>query len=364
MNSQLGRSAHILVVDDEPINRKLLEGFLRQMGHTAALAASGEEALALLDDSIDLALVDIMMPGMDGFTLVERIRAIPARAQLPIVMATALSGLEERLRAVEAGANDFITKPIDRTELKVRTESLLKMKFAQDEVRRYQSELENMVRSRTVALNRALEELKTLQAETMSAHLQAIYCLSSAAEHKDEETAQHIQRMSLYAKVLARGLGLPERQVEIITHASPMHDVGKIGVPDAILLKPGKLNEEEWAVMRQHTVFGGRILGRGTSEYLNAAKVIALTHHERWDGQGYPNKLSKTDIPLMGRIIAVADVYDALTSKRPYKEPFTVEVSLDIMRQGREKHFDPEVLDVFLDKQDEIQLIQSTFRDT
>jgi len=359
----LSVSNKILVVDDELLNRKVMDGLLRTFGYTPILAESGRKALEILDPSFDLVLLDIMMPGMDGFEVARKIREDSACKDVPIIVVTALSSIDDRLMAVEVGANDYITKPIDKTELSVRTVSMLRMKAAQDEIKRYQAELEDRVRVRTEALSLMVENLKQLQQATHHAHLETIHCLSYAAEYKDEDTAQHIHRMSHYSALLAHGLGLPEREVELILNASPMHDLGKIGIPDAILLKPGKLNPVEWEIMKGHSAIGGRILEQSTAELLQVGAIIALSHHEKWDGGGYPEGLAGEDIPLYGRICAVSDVFDALTTRRPYKEPFSIEKSLSIMKEGRGAHFDPAILDLFLDNFDKILDIKAKFSD-
>jgi putative two-component system response regulator len=288
--------------------------------------------------------------------MARKVRHNPETQDIPVIMVTALSEQAHRLQAVEAGANDFITKPIDRLELHVRVQSLLRQKAQQDEIKAFQNELQAMVEARTRELQRALLDLD-------KAHVETIHHLAAAAEYKDEDTACHIQRMSAYSALIAQRLGLDAREVELIRISSPMHDVGKIGIPDHILLKPGKLSPEEWATMRTHTQIGGKILCAGVSAYMNMGTVIALSHHEKWDGSGYPSGLSGEQIPLQGRISAVADVFDALTSKRPYKEAFPVPKALDIMHQGRGFHFDPQVLDVFLERMDEVLEIKARFRD-
>jgi len=358
----VSQGRRVLVVDDEALNRKVLEGFLKGLGHETVPAASGVEALERLDESIDLVLLDIMMPGMDGYEVCRQIREEHRCSDVPVIVVTALSSAEDRLRAVEAGANDFIAKPIDKTELRVRSDSMLRIKDARDEVKRYQSELEELVSVRTRALEMAVDNLRSLQEATRAAHLETVHCLSFAAEYKDEDTAFHIQRMSRYSSLLAERLGLPASEVETVLHASPMHDVGKIGIPDAILLKPGKLDADEWKLMREHTTIGARILGDSSdSELLQVGSVIALSHHEKWDGSGYPAGLAGEDIPLYGRICAVADVFDALTSKRPYKEAFPVEKALAIMREGHGSHFDPRILDLFFDNLDTVLEIKERF---
>lgn len=353
----------ILIVDDELINRKVLEGLLKSFGLDCLSAESGPAALKMLDKSIDLVLLDIMMPGMDGFCVARAIRETPGYADLPIVMVTALSAKEDRLRAVEAGANDFVAKPIDSTELKVRMASLLRMKKYYAELKEYQQHLEDMVSEKTSALRSAMAELEHARQATLHAHMETIHKLSAAAEFKDEDTASHIMRMSRYCAVIARGYGLDEERQDLILNSSPMHDIGKMGIPDAILLKPGKLTEDEWVVMRRHTVMGEAILRGGSSKYLEAGAEIALSHHEKWDGTGYPNGLSGTAIPLFGRICAVADVFDALTTRRPYKPALSNETALEIMAPGRGRHFDPELYDVFLANYDHILKVQRSYQE-
>ena len=359
----MGERKRILIVDDEPANRDLLEALLTGMGHETESAADGYQALAQLRLGFDLILLDVMMPNMDGFEVARRVRGGTECPDIPICMVTTLSGKEERLRAVEAGANDFIAKPVDKTELKVRTESLLRTKEAQDALKRHQAELEETVARRTESLRRTLQEMAEAQRQTQQAQLETIERLALAAEFKDEDTALHIKRMSHYCHLLARRLKLSPQECEILLHASPMHDVGKIGIPDAVLLKPGKLDAAEWQIMRTHTEIGARILGGSTSELLQAGETVARSHHEKWDGSGYPSGLSGEAIPLWGRIAAVADVFDALTSRRPYKEPFPTEKALQIMREGRTTHFDPGVLDVFFDNLDDVLAIKERYRD-
>ncbi len=353
----------ILVVDDEELNRELLDAQLACLGHCAEFAENGVEALAKLTPDIDLVLLDAMMPEMDGFTVARRVREDPRYYDLPIIMVTALSGKADRLRAVEAGANDFITKLVDRIELQVRTASLLKMKAAQDAVKRHRAELEETVRQRTAELRQAVHDLAEAQRRTHEAHLDTIHRLALAAEYRDNDTSAHIHRVGDYCALIARALGLPEDEVEIIRHASPMHDVGKLGIPDAILLKPGALTPEERAVIEQHALIGARILHGSEAKLLQVGEVIALSHHEKWDGSGYPYGLTGEEIPLYGRICAVVDVFDALTSKRPYKEAFSNEKACDILRAGRGTHFDPRVLDLFFAHFSEVLAIQQQYRD-
>jgi len=351
----------VLIVDDEELNRELLAAQVELLGHTWEEARSGTEAIALLHERFDLLLVDGMMPGMDGFELTCRIRAQDKNGDVPIIMVTALNSREDRLKAVEAGANDFITKPVDRYELQVRTESLLKMKAAQDAVKNHQSDLEHIVASRTADLQNAMNEVVLGRQQIYEAQLDTIHRLALAAEHRDEHTASHIHRVSHYCGLLAWALDLSADETEHLQQGSIMHDVGKIGVPDSILLKEGRLSNAEREVMQQHTIIGADILRGSSSKLLQIGEIIALTHHERWDGTGYPQGLKGEQIPLHGRICAVADVYDALTSKRPYKKAFARHEARQILCQGYGTHFDPQILDLFLANFEVVEVIQDRY---
>ncbi|WP_415519492.1 MAG: HD domain-containing phosphohydrolase [Desulfovibrio aminophilus] len=353
----------ILVVDDEAVNRDVMSGLLRSFGHEPLVADSGLTALEMLREGVDIVLLDAMMPFMDGYELVRVIRADPRHADIPLVMVTALAAKEDRLRAVEAGCTDFISKPIDATELRIRMTSLLRLKSYLDEVKVYQARLEQMVDEQTRALRLAVENLNDTQQAAVRAHRETLHKLAAAAEFKDQNTGQHIVRMSRYSALLASRLGLPPSEVEMVLHGSPMHDIGKIGVPDSVLLKPDKLNAGEWEAMKTHTVIGARILESASSQLLETGRIIAESHHEKWDGSGYPHGLSGEDIPLYGRICAVADVFDALTSRRPYKDAMTNAEALGIMNMGRGKHFDPVIYDLFIKNFDAIVTIQRRFQD-
>ncbi len=353
----------VLVVDDQPDTRKLLQRILANLGYETETAQDGLEALAKLELDIDLVLLDAEMPGMDGFAVTERIRQNPRLIDLPIIMVTGLGGKEDRLRAVEAGVNDFISKPFEINELRLRSQSLLKLKEASDLLKRHQADLEQTVEKRTAALRRALEEMATAQRRTHDAHLDTIRRLVIAAEYKDRDTAAHIERIGRFSEAIARALKLSPGQIETIRHATPMHDVGKIGIPDAILLKPGKLTADEWAIMRRHTEMGARILHGSPSELLRAGEDIAWSHHEKWDGSGYPNGLRGEAIPLAGRICAVADVFDALTSNRHYRDALPNETVYQMIEAQAERHFDPQIASAFLASKPEIEAIQQECRD-
>lgn len=358
----LGRK-RVLVIDDDDGIRRITQLLVEGLGHDVEAAHDGIEGLAKLQLGVDLVLLDVVMPGLDGFDVCRRIRQDPAGRDVPVIIVTSLETREHRLHAVEAGANDFIAKPVDETELRVRATSLLKMKAAQDEVRRYHQHLEQMCEERTASLRKALEHMAEAQRSAYQAQLETVERLAILAEYKDKVTARHIQRMSEYSAVIARGLKLPPAEVELILHASRMHDVGKIAVPESILRKPSELDPHEWNVMRQHSAIGSRILENSSSQILQAGKVIALHHHERWDGAGYPAGLAGSDIPLWGRICAVADVFDAVTSERPYKPAFPNEEALQLLRDGKGKHFDPRVIDVFFECLEEILAIQNKYKD-
>lgn len=347
----------ILVVDDEERLRRVLEVRLQAMGHEVIMAVDGEDALVkVAQSSPDLILLDVMMPKLDGFATSRRLKDSPKTNHIPIVMVTALNEVQDRVRALEAGADDFMTKPVDPSELRARVKTLLKVKAYNDHMLHYQQELESEVAKKTEALRQALHKAQVATFDT-------IYRLSRAAEHKDEDTGAHIQRVSHYAAAVARRLGQPDSFIESLLCAVPMHDVGKIGIPDRILLKPGPLDPDEWRIMRMHAGMGASILSGSDSELLQMAETIALTHHEKWDGTGYPRGMRGEAIPLVGRITAIADVFDALCSKRPYKDPFPVEKALDIIRSETGKHFDPAVVEAFFAIQPEIMDITNRFKD-
>ncbi len=334
--------ALILVVDDQELNQRVMAAMLKPLGYGVVQARTGLEALELVEATRpDLILMDVMMPLMDGFEATRRLKANPDTMHIPVVMVTSLSEVDDRVAAMEAGAEDFLSKPVDKTELRARVRSLLKVKAYHDHMINYQRELEEEVARRTEDLRKAFARIRKVSLDT-------IVRLSRAAEYKDEDTGTHITRMSKYAVLVARGLGLNERTVESILYAVPMHDVGKIGIPDQILLKPGPLTAEEWEVMKRHTTIGARILAGADPGFLRLAEVIALNHHEKWDGSGYPRGLKGKAIPLAGRITAIADVFDALTSHRPYKKALPREKALEIVTKGRGGHFDPQVVDAFL----------------
>ncbi len=333
----------VLVVDDSPDNIELLSEVLRD-DYRVRVATSGEKALKIVysDEPPDLILLDIMMPGISGLEICRRLKANPDRRRIPIIFVTAMSSTEDEQRGLDTGAVDYITKPISPPIVKARVRTHLAL---YDQSR----ELERMVRQRT------LELLTTRQ--------QIIRRLGRAAEFKDNETGNHVLRMSHYARLIALAHGLGEESANIIFNTAPMHDIGKIGIPDAILLKPGKLDAAEWQIMHQHPIMGAEIIGKHDNELLETARIIALTHHEKWDGSGYPQQLAGEAIPLEGRIVAIADVFDALVSVRPYKAAVSLEAALQYFDEQTGRHFDPTLIAAFKSALPEILRIKEIYAD-
>ena len=357
-------TGRILVVDDEATMRRLLEKLLRMEGYDVLLAASGEQALAeLLKHGADTVLLDMRMPGMTGLDVCRQIRHHPRSLHTPVVFITAVNDRELRRKGMEAGADDFLSKPFDEVELLARIRNCVRVKRYYDNIEQQKEQLELAVRERTAALNEAIAKLTQSQLDLRNSQEETIYRLARAAEFRDDETGQHLQRMSRYCQLIARRIGLDEGTCELLRIASPMHDVGKLGIPDRILLKPGRLTPDEFTIMKGHAEIGYRILVGSDATPLKMAATIAHTHHEKWDGNGYPRGLKGEDIPLHGRIAAIADVFDALTSARPYKPAWALEDALQLMRTNRGTHFDPTLVDVFFDALPEVLEIRERFVD-
>ncbi|GGF12759.1 two-component system response regulator [Pseudoalteromonas gelatinilytica] len=326
--TQISERARILVVDDEPANLKVIREVLAN-DYRLSFAKSGELALQLIENEPPkLILLDIMMPDMSGFEVCKVLKANPKTAHIPVIFVTALSHEQDESEGFALGAVDYITKPISPAIVRARVKN----------------------------------HLSLVQAEQLQlAHIDLIQRLGRAAEYKDTDTGEHIARMSRYSKVLALAYGMSEYEAEQLKQAAPMHDVGKIGIPDSVLLKPGRLNENEYEHMKQHALIGAKILENSTSPLLQLAHKLALEHHEKWDGTGYPFGLKGEEISIEGRIVTIADVFDALTSKRPYKKAWSVEEALDLLKDEAGKHFDPQLVDLFIGQIDSIIEIKNTY---
>jgi len=335
LNTDL-KKASILIVDDELVNTLLLTKILESRGYTNIVSTQDpKQALPLYQKhSSDLVLLDLNMPELDGYEVMEQFKNLSEKSLPPILILTAQHMQSFRQRALDSGAIDYVTKPFNAEELLSRVHNLLEVQMAHKYMRHQNEILEHKVQERTQVIH--------------DTRLQVVRCLGRAAEYRDEETGLHIIRMSKMAKVIAKAAGLDNEQCDLLLNASPMHDIGKIGIPDHILLKPGKFEPDEWEIMQTHAQIGADILSEDDSELMRMAHDIAISHHEKWNGKGYPNGLKGDDIPLVGRITALADVFDALTSKRPYKKAWPLEKAVDLIKEESGQHFDPELVALFL----------------
>jgi cyclic di-GMP phosphodiesterase len=367
-------SSKIMIVDDEPINVKVARKYLKLEGYEQFVTTTdSREAVAIVEkERPDVLLLDIMMPHVSGLDILAALRADKRWAHLPVVILTAATDQTTKRRALELGASDFLAKPVDPTELIPRLYNVLTVKRHHDHMEQYAHELEAEVLRRTAELARSRQEV--------------IHCLARAAEFRDDDTGRHVLRVGKYARLIGAELGWKGERLNMLEQAAQLHDIGKIGIPDSILLKPGKLGPEEIEIMhkhagfgkrimetlpehesnvlRKHTELGSRLLQETDSPILGLASTISLSHHEKWDGSGYPLGLAGEDIPIEGRITAVADVFDALSSKRPYKPPFPLHKCFELLEEGRCKHFDPVVLDAFFRCRPEIVKTQLQYADT
>lgn len=330
----------VLIVDDTKENIDILVEGLKEE-YKLSVALNGEGALRVASTAPpDLILLDIMMPEMDGYEVCRRLKDDPRTRRIPILFLSALTDATDKAKGFEAGGADYITKPFEMLEVKARVRNLLKAKAYEDTMRNYQSLLEQRVAERT-------SEIAAARRQIGLGFMESILRLALAAEYKEPSSGAHILRVGYYSASIAEQLGLVQELCRGLLIAAPLHDIGKLSLPDSILLKPGRLTEFEIAEFQKHTIYGAKLLEGSKSRIINLARVIALTHHERWDGRGYPNRLRETAIPISGRIVAVADVFDALTSRRVYKEAIPVEEAFTVINDNAGHHFDPEVVAAF-----------------
>lgn len=321
----------ILVVDDDESPREVICDFLDMAGYECRVAASGEEAVEILEKvPVTLVITDISMPGMSG---VDLLKIVKSRFDSSVLVMTGYIGRYSYEEIIDAGADDFIAKPVSGQEIILRVKRILRERCL-------------------------VQDSKQTHEDLKRAYIDTVNRLSMAVEYRDEETGNHILRIGLFSSFLAKELGMSAKDVSIIHYASPMHDIGKIGILDRILLKPGKLAEDEFEIMKTHTTIGANILDNSKSDVLKMARQIALYHHENWDAKGYPTGIGREDIPLSVRIVSLFDTFDALTHKRPYKEPYPLDLALKILRDQRGRQFDPHVLDAFFDNLDAVLDIQ------
>lgn len=342
---------NVLIIDDDPTNVRLLMHLLSGLpGVRLTGMQDPVEALHWCGlHEPDLVVVDYMMPHLDGLQFLQAFRRLPGRDAVPVIMATAETDREVRHQALHLSANDFLTKPFDKVELMARVKNMLVLRKCQLQLADRAAWLDEEVR-------RATREIAAREQE-------AIHKLSRAAEYRDPETGAHLRRLANYSWIIAHNAGLPAAECELVRNAAPMHDIGKVGIPDHILLKPGRLDEAELVIMRTHPLIGARILEGSDSPLLQAAHVIAVAHHEKYDGSGYPHGLKGEDIPLHGRIVAVADVFDALTSPRPYKAAWELDRAIAWIRDGAGTHFDPACVAAFLKDLDAVLQVRQRYED-
>jgi putative two-component system response regulator len=341
----------VLIVDDAEINLILFQALIKRMGNSEPIVFSDAvRGLAWAQENdVDLVVVDYMMPDLDGIEFITRLRQSPGKQDISVLMITANDQKQVRYRALDAGATDFLTKPVDKVEFMARANNMLQL-----------------AASRKALANRAdwlAEEVRKATHEIVARERETVVRLSKAAEYRDPETGAHILRMAHYSAVIAKALGMSVAEQDLLLQAAPMHDIGKVGIADNILLKPGRLTPEEFEVMKQHAVFGYEILQGSLSKVLQTGAEIARGHHEKFDGSGYPHGLAGEQIPIFSRIVAVADVFDALTSERPYKKAWTLERAREHTQASAGSHFDPLCVSKFFECWDQVLEIRQRFQD-
>lgn len=350
--SVLRRQRKVLIVDDESTGRTILSKIIQQADADVTVKAFDNplEALEWLDSNHpDLIITDYRMPGINGVEFIKKIRAKNNCHDIPIMMITVVSEKSVRYDALEAGATAFLTRPIDQIECRTSCRNLLKL-----------HEQNSIIQDRADWLARQVE---VATQQIIAREKETLIVLAKAGEYRDEDTGYHVVRMAKYSREIASSLGLSEKECDEIEYSAPLHDIGKIGTPDRILLKPGKLEPDEWVIMKQHTTIGHSILSKSQSRYMQTGSVIALNHHERFDGSGYPNGVAGKDIPLVARIVSVADVYDALVSPRPYKQAWSHSDAQDYLEKHAGTQFDPVCVEALFERIKKIRSIQSAFSD-
>ena len=349
----LRRQRKVLIVDDESTGRTILAKIIQQAEQDVSVDSFDNplKALNWLDHNHpDLIITDYRMPDINGVELIKQIRAKPGYQDIPIMMITVVSEKSVRYDALEAGATAFLTRPVDQIECRTSCRNLLKL-----------HEQQAIIQDRADWLARQVE---VATQQIVSRERETLLRLAKAGEYRDEFTGYHVMRMAKYSRQIAEALGLSERECDEIEYAAPMHDIGKIGIQDTILLKPGKFEQQEWMIMKQHTVIGHSILSNSQSRYIQTGSVIALSHHERFDGTGYPSGIAGKDIPLVARIVAVADVYDALISPRPYKDAWVEKDAQDYLHERAGTQFDPICVEAFFERIDNIGTIHQNYCDS
>lgn len=348
--------AKILVVDDTSENIDIVVETLGSR-YDLITAKDGKNALRLaLSEQPDLILLDIVMPGVNGYDVCKALKSDMKTAYIPIIFLTSMSNSESKKIGFDMGAVDYIVKPFEIEELKARVSNHILVKKAQETLVKQKELLELKVEERTFELKEAMKKMEF-------SSLEAILRLSRAAEYRDDDTGNHVFRVGLYSAEIGKYLNIGDKNVKKLMLSAPMHDVGKIGIPDSILQKPGKLTDEEWVIMKSHSVMGAKILEGSSSDIINLAEILAQGHHEKWNGKGYPEGKKGEEIPLYCRIVAIADVFDALTTERPYKKAFTIEKSFQIISEENGAHFDPSIVNAFFAITDRILEIREKYSD-
>ncbi len=351
----------VLIVDDLPTNLIYFEEALKTFGHKTIVAANGREGLTKAREFVpDLILSDVNMPEMDGFQLCDAVKADPETNEIPLILVTALDDREALVTGLNKGADDFLIKPVNLSELQARVRNLLLIKDYRDHMKLYTEHLKEMVDLRTNELKKAFDDLKHANTQLRESTYGTIQRLATAAEYKDRDTAIHIQRMSHISKLLSTGMDMDDEFTQNIHYSSPMHDVGKIGTPDHILRKPGKFTQAERDIMEKHTLIGEKILADSEQPLIVMARIIAGNHHEWWDGTGYPRQIKGEDIPMAARIVAVADVYDALVTPRVYKAAWDVNRALEHIESESGTHFDPQIVEILMSNSADVQNLYKT----